>query len=94
MELNEQEAHCIARLLQGAIFADDALIGCQYCKFECGVKLPVLQTIRKRLTEETGVDLGSMARGALPDDNFPHSTFLKNSNSRIVQHYLHVVNGR
>ena len=28
MELNEREAHCVARLLQGAIFGNDATDGC------------------------------------------------------------------
>ena len=33
MELNEKEAHCVARLLQGALFGKSYLDGCDYCKW-------------------------------------------------------------
>lgn len=38
MELNEQEAHCIARLLQGAWYGETSWDGCSYCKFQCTTK--------------------------------------------------------
>ena len=86
MELNEREAHCIARLLQGALFAD-MLDGCSYCKYTCGEKLPMLDEIRDRLTEETGVDLGVVDSGNLPHSDFPFGRFLKNSNEQAKQYY-------
>ncbi|MBQ9487748.1 MAG: hypothetical protein IJU91_08140 [Selenomonadaceae bacterium] len=43
MELTEQEAHCVARLLQGAIFGNEGALfnGCAFCKFQCGNKKSV-----------------------------------------------------
>ncbi len=58
MELTEQEAHCIARLLQGALFSENILNGCDYCKNRCYEnRWDIFFSIRKRLSEETDVDL-------------------------------------
>ncbi|MBR6013349.1 MAG: hypothetical protein IK062_06165 [Selenomonadaceae bacterium] len=37
MILSEQEAHCVARLLQGAVYGEDFLSGCSFCKFPCSL---------------------------------------------------------
>lgn len=89
MELSEQEAHCIARLLQSALHAGDEgiMTGCSYCKYNCGSRLPMFYTIKRRLTEETGVDVQGQFGGTMPTDNFPHLTFLKNSNQKIQEYY-------
>lgn len=86
MELNEREAHCVARLLQGAIFGKDITDGCAYCKFRC--ESPILAgEIRKRLTDETGVDLGVMDSGKLPRSDFPHGRFLMNAHEDSKKAY-------
>ena len=63
MELSEQEAHCVARLLQASLYGGDdknfgcPLDGCQYCKVQCykqGEHSPIFSHLRKRFTEETG----------------------------------------
>lgn len=61
--LNEKELHCIARMLQSALFADSLFYGCNFCRYrnKCfdGNK-PVamhLDEIRKKLQDITGVDL-------------------------------------
>ena len=88
MELNEREAHCIARLLQGAIFGEDVSDGCDYCKFQCTLgRFPFREEIRKRLTEETGVDLSNGTRVLLPHSNFPYNKFLKNANETAKKVY-------
>ena len=88
MELSEQEAHCIARLLQGTLFGKSPEDGCQYCKFRCFEnRWDTYYAIRKRLTEATGVDLGFMRYGQLPHSEFPYGLFLKNSSEQIKAYY-------
>ena len=85
MELTEKEAHCVARLIQGALFTDDLLAGCEYCKFECikNAESPsVFISMREKLTKETGVDL-DIFDSDLSNKHFPYKRFLKNSNDNI-----------
>ena len=87
MELNEQEAHCIARLLQSALFGKSIFDGCFYCKHQCGNKLPMFQAIRDRLTEETAVDIDPIYYGEIPNSDFPYLKFLKNSNEHATAYF-------
>ena len=90
MELTEKEAHCIARLLQGALFGEDILNGCKFCKFKCTTKgnyAPHLDALRKRLTDETGVDLRLGSEGSLLYSRFPYKRFLKNANAEIIDYF-------
>ena len=85
MELNEQEAHCIARLLQGAFFGDSPFDGCSFCKFQCYKEgnnnlVTKAGAIRCKLTEETGVDLGFYEEPRLFKSNFPYSRFMHGAN--------------
>lgn len=92
MEMTEKEAHCVARLIQGALFADDIIAGCEYCKFRCldDPENPMLFAgeIRERLEAETGVDLNALCCPDLPRSEFPHSKFLKNANEKVKAEYL------
>lgn len=89
LQLNEQEAHCIARLLQSYLYEneDDFLTGCSYCKYKCGSRLSMFYEIRKRLTVETGVDVMGGGHSPLPHGKFPYMTFLKNANEEILEQY-------
>ena len=92
MELSEREAHCVARLLQGAWFAKHSLDACNYCKFRCFKndaenRLSGFENIRRRLTEETGVDISPAAGAFLIDSEFPYHKFLKNSNEEIRKYF-------
>lgn len=98
MELTEQEAHCIARALQGAWFSTDSETGmgnsldaCQYCKYQCykDETRPRMAFghIRKLLTEKTGVDLGVAAGAFLIGSEFPYRKFLKNANEEIKEYF-------
>ena len=87
MELNEREAHCVARLLQGALFGNGVDDGCDYCKFRCERVVDRTREIRERLTEETGIDLGLMINGRLPRSDFQHGRFLKNANEVVKKFY-------
>ena len=88
MELNEREAHCIARLLQGALLGETILDGCDHCKYRCfETRFENFYAIRKRLTEETGVDLGTRRYGMLPHSDFPYKMFLKNASEKTKEWY-------
>jgi len=88
MELNEREAHCVARLLQGAILGENVLTGCDYCKNRCyETQWDILYKIRERLTEETGVELGNFYYGTLPHSDFPYKMFLKNASDKVKDYY-------
>ena len=85
MELTEKEAHCVARLIQGALFADNILAGREYCKFECfrdTESRNMFNVMRERFEAETGVDLNPIVCG-LGEKHFPYRKFLKNSNDNI-----------
>ena len=92
MELNEQEAHCIARLLQSALFGKDIFDGCDYCKVQCykeGDHSRLMFTkIKKRLTDETGVDLSPIVGGgSLINSDFPYHKFLIKSNENAKEYF-------
>ena len=83
VELSDKEAHCVARLLQGAMFGKhNTMAGCAFCKYQCD-KNSVYRQIQKKFEEETGVDL----QDDLPTDviysDFPYKKFLKNSNVKL-----------
>lgn len=88
VELTEQEAHCIARLLQSAIFSPDhdLFAGCRFCKYPCAkesgtwcdmhlVDLPRYDAVMHKLMEETGVDLGPAVYGYLDPSVVPFKKF-------------------
>ena len=85
MELNEREAHCVARLIQGAMFGRNVADGCQFCRFKCGATCGSQRAadLRKRLTKVTGVDLTDR----LPESEFPHDRFIKGANEEIKDYY-------
>lgn len=88
MELNEKEAHCVARLLQGALFGDTLFDGCIFCKFKCSVDndpAPHLDNIRKKFMDSTQVDLGYTHYKDFVKSDFPYKRFLKHSNDDIKQ---------
>lgn len=97
MELTKQEAHCIARLLQSAIFSPEHGLfdACSYCKYKCfqeidngqGVKMPQFDLLLRKLMNETGVDLIPGAYGAFYPGGFPYKKFLKNSNDEIKEFF-------
>ena len=94
MELNEREAHCVARLLQSAWFGNGQFDGCKYCKYVCVAadnpdSLSGFNNIRKRLTEETGVDLTLTVGGFIYDSEFPYHKFLKNANEKAKNYFRH-----
>ena len=92
--LTEQEAHCIARLLQGAVYGEGLFDGCAFCKFQCntdrnaGEVLPRFDEIRMKLWEATGVDLAPCFSGEyLLHSKFKYKKFLKNSNEDIKEYF-------
>ena len=86
MNLSEKEAHCVARLLQGAMFGESVLNGCRFCKFRCEGQED-FDAIRKRLYEETGVDLRLGAENNLLYSNFPYKRFLREANEETVIYF-------
>ena len=67
MELNEREAHCVARRIQGVLYAKDPYIGCRFCRFKCdkGGDKPTRRIVNQKLSEATGVDLSGVYKGIL-----------------------------
>ena len=98
MELDEREAHCVARLIQGGLKTDNILNGCLFCKYPCkytsnGVTIGnVNMALRNRLEKETGVIIGTY-RGRTAFDEFrsPFNYLLVNSNPQargLVERYM------
>ena len=63
-DLTDQDIYCIARIIQSAIFGDNMMHGCQYCRYlkECVNSLAVggcmhIDDVRKKLGEITKLDL-------------------------------------
>lgn len=87
IKLTDKDLHCIARLIQSAMFSKGAFSACMFCKYEeeCDTA-EHSDVIRKKLMDETGVDLGvwdiSLHSGA-----FPYRRFLKNSNEKTKVHF-------
>lgn len=60
--ISDKDLHCVARLLQGEIFAESLFYGCSYCKYKSDCfydgKLDLhVDELRKKLQLITGVDL-------------------------------------
>ena len=93
MELSEKEAHCVARLLQGAIYGErNVLDGCLFCKYCCDdgnadEPLPEYKEILKKFGEETGVDLNPVTSRDVYHSDFPYKKFLKNSNELVKERF-------
>ena len=89
MKLTEKEAHCVARLLQSALFGKNIFDGCAFCKFKCKTKsdhAPHLDEIRMKFMDATNVDLGYRgSRGILEKDSFQYDRFLKKSNEEVKE---------
>ena len=94
MELSEKEAHCVARLLQGAVFGKSLFSGCDFCKFQCDKEekkkgapyiAPQYKKIMQKFYEETEVDtrIAGIASDTLIKSDFPYKRFLRNSNEEI-----------
>ena len=78
MDLNQKDIHCMARIIQGSVFANGQLFyGCQYCKYwNDGCEEYVnskaksgefhYDVIMKKLQQITGLDMGKLVRN-LPD---------------------------
>lgn len=97
--MDERDWHCIARLLQGALYGGDknAFDGCFFCKFKCfgdgDMELaPNMTNALKLLEEKTGVDL-SVANDRLLQSNFPYKKFLKNSNDEAKEYFRNYFKG-
>lgn len=99
VKFTEQETHCIARLLQGAVYGEHFLSGCSFCKFQCSLagrdnysekvytQQPRWRKILNKLTKLTGVDCGIMDEGNLYGSKFPYKRFLKNSNAEAKKYF-------
>ena len=94
MELTEKEAHCVARLLQGAFFSKNPLNGCTFCKYQCRIKkdepISTEHIIREKLMAETGVDLTGIIPCDVVFSEFPYKKFLKNANETIKKHFREI----
>lgn len=93
MELSEKEAHCVARLLQGAIYGErNVLNGCLFCKYCCdnsdnNEPVPHYDEILKKFSKETGVDLSPCMSRDIYHSDFPYKKFLKNSNETVKEQF-------
>lgn len=103
MVLSEQEAHCVARLLQASLYGGDdknfgcPLDGCQYCKVQCYKQdetLPMFRHLKAKFSKETGVDVGIGIYGTLPNSKFPYKKFLKNTNAEVIEHFRNFFSDR
>lgn len=89
-KFTEKELHCIARLLQGAIYGEHNVFdGCAFCKFNCATKEdpnPNYDKLLEKLTELTGVDLFP-SRDRIIHSSFPYKKFLKNANDKTKTYF-------
>ena len=81
-QLSEKDLHCIARMLQSALFADNIFYGCNFCNYknECftGNIFDMNDTnVRKKLQEITGVDLGPQFNRNNPETKFEELIAIK-----------------
>lgn len=96
LELDEKEAHCVARLLQGAFYGKNVLVGCTFCKYQCLASVisensvSMQSKIREKFMAETGVDLTSVISCDVVFSEFPYKKFLKNSNETVKRHFREV----
>ena len=85
MTLTNEEAHCLARLLQSALYgghANNIFAGCSFCKNQCN-RAERYDRLLRKLQNETGVDLSPAVYGSIQNGGFPYKKFLKNSNPKI-----------
>lgn len=85
MTLTDEEAHCLARLLQSALYSghvNSIFVGCSFCKNSCK-HAASYDALRRKLQDETGVDLSPAVYGSIQKGDFPYKKFLKNSNPKI-----------
>ena len=88
MELSEKEAHCVARMIQGALCYGHVMGACRFCKYHCADEgWRPFYAVRKRLTEETGVDVNSYVSACTPENEWPHLRLLKNANEDIKKKF-------
>lgn len=93
MKLNEAEAHCLARMLQGALYGgqQNPFDGCRFCKYNRWAKdgddCKNFTGVSIRLTEFTDVDLSPAVYGWLPPGKFPYKKFLKGADDGIKQQF-------
>lgn len=99
IKFTEHEAHCVARMLQGAVYGENFLSGCSFCKFQCSLvgrnkysekiysQQPRWRQILDKLTKFTGVDCGIIDEGNLYGSKFPYKRFLKNSNAEAEEYF-------
>lgn len=91
MELDEREAHCVARLLQSAMFGKgNAMAGCAFCKYQCDEKNTLYRKIQEKFETETGVDLSETSSLDVLYCDFPYKKFLKNSNETVKEHFRNI----
>ena len=97
MELTEKEAHCIARLFQGAAYGDNVLNGCTFCKYNCYengkvVPPPMYEEVLEKVTELTGVDIRPFKnRASMMFSEFPYKKFLKNSREDTKEYFRKMI---
>ena len=99
MELDEREAHCLARLIQGALHGDSIFDCCAFCRYPCYdlardkmYSSWFYKEIFYKLEAATGVSLGALV-SEKDDGEFesPFDRFLINANPKaraFVEHYL------
>jgi hypothetical protein len=89
-EFTEKELHCIARLLQGAIYGEHNVFdGCAFCKYNCQIEgdpNPDYEKTLEKLTRVTGVNLLPMC-STLFHSKFPYKKFLKNANENVKEYF-------
>lgn len=86
-QLTEKDLHCIARLLQSALFSNGVYHACMFCKYEetCN-KAEHSDVIRIKLMDTTGVDLG-FEEIPLHSGAFPYRRFLKNAGEKTKAYF-------
>jgi len=55
--------------------------------YKQGENSPIFSHLKKRFTEETGVDIETEIYGTLPNSKFPYKKFLKNANAKIIDYF-------
>lgn len=89
--LTEKELHCVARLLQGAIYGEEHNVfdGCAFCMYQCHNEIelaPNFELVMQKIMNKTGVDL-SPAKHRLIHSGFPYKKFLKNANEDAKEYF-------
>ena len=92
MDLTAKDLHCVARLLQGAIYGErgNTFDGCAFCKYRCRNEkdpAPYFEEIMHKLAKLTGVALSAKHGQKLPFPHFPYDRFLINANDEIKAYF-------